>query len=189
MQFSPRNKMLPTVSWSYFSNSQSKCSDSTLADKLMEGLEVEKEPSSQTMSDIIILFLSSMALNESTRFKNQKNEFSDLVSKLSEWLSPELMLLNKEMDDSMRFNNFFKLLSGLLTNAGQSIDEHIRKRLSNELNVYFSRLLALEKNMFVFINHDATSIFGDLLLSNLFGIIFCHLIRSHSISIIQTYCC
>jgi hypothetical protein len=137
---------------------------------VLSGLDVSKDFQHKTLYDTIILFLTSVALDESSQFRIQKTDFAEIISRFSDWITPEFAQLSTGMEKNMRLQTFFFQLSGLV--AGSTAAQNsMTNRITEMLNDFFKKALSAQ-SVYTFINHDPTSFFGDLVISNFLGILF-----------------
>jgi hypothetical protein len=142
-------------------------SDSTITSQFLAGgLEAPKNHVQQTLHDLIIIFLTSMALNDSTQI--QKLDLADIMNRLSEFIAPEVSHLSVTVVDKMRLDVIFSQLSEFLSVSKQA-QESISSRIISMVNDFFKRESLIETDVFTFIHHNMTCLFDDALVPNLLG--------------------
>jgi hypothetical protein len=149
-------------------------SDSTITNSLLEGLEVPQ----QTLHDLIILFLTSIALNESKQLP--KIDISDIMTQLSELIALEVPRLSMTVDDSTRLDIVFRQLSELLS-VSKPARESISSRIMSMINDFFRKCLLIDSDIYTYIHHNSNPMFDDFVVPNLLGMTF-ELTKSNSIS-------
>lgn len=157
--------MLPTHPSTFLSKTKSlNASNDTVNNSLL--VNASNENAHQTLHDIIILFLTSMALHESAQFRTL--DLADIMTRLSDFISRDNALLSLEIDEKLRLDGILLQLSKLIS-LSRPAEKSLSCRILDILKDFWKKCLLIDSDIYTFIHQDDNYLFGDLVIPNLLG--------------------